>query len=105
MTDTFISKLVNYRTINLSEQEIVTPEKYKNSTVEQVTQTVETTETTVEDNNNSYLYGDSEENAAADTTEVTNTAEATNERFHINGSRAHLVTGAHPDINPHASLE
>lgn len=90
LTDTFIDKLVNYRTINLSEQEIVTPEKYKNSTVEQVTQTVETTETTVEDNNNSYLYGDSEENAAADTTEVTNTAEATNERFHINGDQIYI---------------
>ena len=84
LTDTFIDKLVNYRTINLSEQEIVTPEKYKNSTVEQVTQTVETTETTVEDNNNSYLYGDSEENNAA------NTTESTNERFHINGNQIYI---------------
>lgn len=84
LTDTFIDKLVNYRTINLSEQEIVTPEKYKNSTVEQVTQTVETTETTVEDNNNSYLYGDSEENNTA------NTTESTNERFHINGNQIYI---------------
>ena len=84
LTDTFIDKLVNYRTINLSEQEIVTPEKYKNSTVEQVTQTVETTETTVEDNNNNYLYGDSEENNTA------NTTESTNERFHINGNQIYI---------------
>jgi hypothetical protein len=84
LTDTFIDKLVNYRTINLSEQEIVTPEKYKNSTVEQVTQTVETTETTVEDNNNSYLYGDSEEN------NTVNTTESTNERFHINGNQIYI---------------
>lgn len=84
LTDTFIDKLVNYRTINLSEQEIITPEKYKNSTVEQVTQTVETTETTVEDNNNSYLYGDSEENNTA------NTTESTNERFHINGNQIYI---------------
>lgn len=84
LTDTFIDKLVNYRTINLSEQKIVTPEKYKNSTVEQVTQTVETTETTVEDNNNSYLYGDSEENNTA------NTTESTNERFHINGNQIYI---------------
>jgi len=84
LTDTFIDKLVNYRTINLSEQEIVTPEKYKNSTVEQVTQTVETTETTVEDNNNSYLYGDSEENNTA------NATESTNERFHINGDKIYI---------------
>jgi len=80
LTDTFIDKLVNYRTINLSEQEIITPEKYKNSTVEQVTQTVETTETTVEDNNNSYLYGDSEENNTANTTES----------FHINGNQIYI---------------
>ena len=84
LTDTFIDKLVNYRTINLSEQEVITPEKYKNSTVEQVTQTVETTETTVEDNNNSYLYGDSEENNTA------NTTESTNERFHINGDQIYI---------------
>lgn len=84
LTDTFIDKLVNYRTINLSEQEVITPEKYKNSTVEQVTQTVETTETTVEDNNNSYLYGDSEENNTA------NTTESTNERFHINGNQIYI---------------
>lgn len=96
LTDTFIDKLVNYRTINLSEQEVITPEKYKNATVEQIVQTVEVAETTesteksVEDNNNSYLYGDSEENAAADTTEVTNTAEATNERFHINGDQIYI---------------
>lgn len=90
LTDTFKNKLVNYRTINLSEQEVITPEKYKNSTVEQVTQTVETTETTVEDNNNSYLYGDSEENAAADATGVTNIAEATSEKFHINGDQIYI---------------
>lgn len=93
LTDTFINKLVNYRTINLSEQEVITPEKYKKATdvqVVQTTETAETTETTVEDNNNSYLYWDSQENAAADTTEVTNTAEATNERFHINGDQIYI---------------
>jgi hypothetical protein len=96
LTDTFINKLVNYRTINLSEQEVITPEKYKKATVEQIAPTVETTETTetieksVEDNNNSYLYGDSEENTASYTTEDTNTAVATNEKFHINGDQIYI---------------
>jgi hypothetical protein len=73
----FVNKLDNYTAINLSEQNIIVPERYK---AEQVTTTQtnetteETNETTVEDNNNSYLYGDTETtNTETDNEEAANT--------------------------------
>ena len=105
LTDTFINKLDNYNTINLSEQNINVPSKYKlaadqtaeasETEVAEVseTETVETSwavteevsETTaVEDNNNSYLYWDSQE------TTTTNTTLAANEKFHINGNQIYI---------------
>ena len=69
LTPTFISQLTNYVTINLSEQNINIPETYR-TIAEEVTQTDEPT--TIEDNNNSYLYGDSE-NTAEENTTVWNT--------------------------------
>ena len=50
----FVSSLLNYKTINLSEQDITIPEEYK---VSENTDTA-TNENAIEDNNNSYLYGD-----------------------------------------------
>ena len=79
LSDTFINKLDKYSTVNLSEQNITTPEKYR-LVVEQVAQG-ETTD--VEDNNNSYLYGD-------DTETSTNTAVVSNEKFHINGNQIYI---------------
>ena len=79
LTSLFVGKLTDYKTINLSEQNINIPDKYKLI----ADQTVQTNETTsVEDNNNSYLYGDS------DTT--TNTTTAPNEKFHINGDQIYI---------------
>jgi hypothetical protein len=46
----FVDSLNSYRAVNLSEQEIIVPEKYK------VSEPAETSENTVEDNNNNYLY-------------------------------------------------
>ena len=71
LANVFVSQLTDYKTINLSEQNITTPEKYQ-LIADQKTQSNDT----VEDNNNSYLYGDSE---------TTTTTSASNERFHING--------------------
>lgn len=50
----FVSSLLNYKTINLSEQDITIPEEYK---ISENTGTA-TNENAIEDNNNSYLYGD-----------------------------------------------
>lgn len=71
LANVFVNQLTDYKTINLSEQNITTPEKYQ-LIADQKTQSNDT----VEDNNNSYLYGDSE---------TTTTTSASNERFHING--------------------
>ena len=76
LTPIFIDQLTNYKTINLSEQDIKIPEKYK---------LIENQNTasngTVEDNNNNYLYWDSQ-----------NTTTASNEKFHINGDQIYIGT-------------
>ena len=71
LANVFVNQLTDYKTINLSEQNITTPEKYQLIADQKVQ-----SNDTVEDNNNSYLYGDSE---------ITTTTSASNERFHING--------------------
>ena len=78
LTPIFINQLTDYKAINLSEQDITIPEKYKLITE----QTIQANEpTTVEDNNNSYLYGDST---------GSNTTVTSNERFHINGDQIYI---------------
>jgi hypothetical protein len=62
----------------LSEQDIIIPEKYKSTTNQNTT-----SNGTIEDNNNSYLYGDSTGN------NTTNTV-SQNERFHINGDQIYI---------------
>lgn len=74
LTHTFIDQLTDYKTINLSEQDINIPEQYKIIAVQNTTQD---SNTTVEDNNNSYLYGDTQEN------NTINTQSTPNEKFHI----------------------
>ena len=81
LTPTFVNQLTNYKTINLSEQNINIPDEYK-LIADQTTQTNETT--SVEDNNNSYLYGDSNT--------TTNSTAASNEKFHINGDQIYIWT-------------
>ena len=56
----FVDRLSNYRSVDLSSQEIIIPEEYK---VSETTST-ETSENAVEDNNNSYLYGEWESETA-----------------------------------------
>ena len=75
LTNVFVNQLTDYKTINLSEQNITIPEKYKWTSNQNNTSTG-----TVEDNNNNYLYGDSNEN---------NTA-TSNEKFHINGDQIYI---------------
>lgn len=75
LTDVFVNQLTDYKTINLSEQNITIPEKYKWTSNQNDTSTG-----TVEDNNNNYLYGESNEN---------NTA-TSNEKFHINGDQIYI---------------
>ena len=76
LSSVFVNQLTDYKTINLSEQNINIPEKYK-LIAEQKT----TSNTSVEDNNNSYLYGDSQGTA---------TTTASNEKFHINGDQIYI---------------
>ena len=74
LTNVFVNQLTDYKTINLSEQNITIPEKYKWTSNQNNTSTG-----TVEDNNN-YLYGDSNENDTA----------TSNEKFHINGDQIYI---------------
>lgn len=71
LANVFVNQLTDYKTINLSEQEIIIPEKYR---------LIADQTTTVEDNNNSYLYRDNE----------TNNTSAWNEKFHINGDQIYI---------------
>lgn len=71
LANVFVNQLTDYKTINLSEQNITTPEQYQ-LIADQTTQS----NWTVEDNNNSYLYGD---------TQATTSTSVSNKRFHING--------------------
>ena len=90
LTPIFINQLTNYKTINLSEQNINIPEKYK-LIADQTAQTNDTT--TVEDNNNNYLYWDNETTTGTTTettTETTNTTIASNEKFHINSDYIYI---------------
>lgn len=78
LTPIFVNQLTDYKTVNLSEQDIIIPEKYKSTTNQNTT-----SNGTIEDNNNSYLYGDSTGN------NTTNTV-SQNERFHINGDQIYI---------------
>ncbi len=75
LTNVFVNQLTDYKTINLSEQNITIPEKYKSASDQSITYNG-----TVEDNNNNYLYGEPNEN---------NTV-VSNERFHINGDQIYI---------------
>jgi len=75
LNSVFVNQLTDYKTVNLSEQDIVIPEKYKSLSNQN-----STSNKTIEDNNNSYLYGEPSEN---------NTI-ASNEKFHINGDQIYI---------------
>ena len=81
LNSVFVNQLTDYKTINLSEQNITIPEKYR-WTIEEISQTDE--ETTVEENNNSYLYWDSQEE------NNTTTISTSHERFHVNGDHIYI---------------
>lgn len=89
LTPVFTQQLTNYKTINLSEQNINIPEKYRLIT--------DQTNTTVEDNNNSYLYWDNE--SSTETTDNADNTAAWNEKFHINGDYIYIWTNPNePEI-------
>lgn len=52
LDNVFVNDLNNYRTLNLSEQNIIIPDEYKKTEVV----SAEINENNIEDNNNSYLY-------------------------------------------------
>ena len=81
LNSVFVNQLTDYKTINLSEQDITIPEKYR-WTIEEISQTDE--ETTIEENNNSYLYWDSQEE------NNTTTTSTSHERFHVNGDQIYI---------------
>lgn len=58
----FVNDLESYRSVNLSNQNIIVPEEYKISEAA----SIETSENAVENNNDSYLYGDWGENTKKD---------------------------------------
>ena len=58
----FVNDLESYRSVNLSNQNIIVPEEYKINEAA----SVETSENAVENNNDSYLYGDWGENTKKD---------------------------------------
>ena len=73
LSPVFVNQLTDYKTINLSEQDIIIPEKYKSISNQNTT-----SNETVEDNNNNYLYGE------------TNNIAVSNEKFHINGDQIYI---------------
>ena len=87
LTDIFVGKLTDYKAINLSEQNVNIPEKYK-LIANQNTTAQPNEPTTVEDNNNSYLYWDSEN--SGDVNAENNTTVTSNGRFHINGNQIYI---------------
>lgn len=78
LASVFTNQLKDYKTINLSEQNVILPE---NSEIIPDPQPQENETTTVEDNNNSYLYGNSQE---------TTTTVTSKKRFHINGNQIYI---------------
>ncbi len=75
LTPVFINQLTDYKTINLNEQNIKTPERYQGKSDYVIQET--STDNAIENNNDNYLYWDNENN-------VTNTTSATNnESFHV----------------------
>ena len=89
----FVSQLTNYKIVNLSEQNVIIPEEYNTVVNQVVTQNVETT--SVEDNNNSYLYGDDEtSNTTSDVTTV-----VSSDNFHVNGDLIYIwLDPSHPAV-------
>ena len=79
LTTVFTDQLTNYNTINLNEQNIKIPEKYQNNP-DIITQEI-TAENTIENNNDNYLYGDTEN--TEETTSTNTTSTISNENFHI----------------------
>ena len=77
LDDVFVNSLSNYKTINLSEQDIIIPQEYKTNE----TTSTETSENSVENNNDSYLYWDweNEENKTENWT-----------KFHISNSYIYI---------------
>lgn len=90
LTPVFIDQLNNYKTINLSEQDIKIPEKYQNNL--DSSQEI-TTENAIENNNDNYLYWDTEnteennEEITEDNNEESTTTDTSpitpNENFHV----------------------
>ena len=88
LTPVFINQLTNYQTINLNEQNIKIPENHQNNS-DTITQEI-TTDNAIENNNDSYLYGDSENEEDINNEENNNeknsintTSTISNENFHI----------------------
>ncbi len=78
LTNVFTNQLTDYKTINLNEQNIKIPENYQNNS--DTTTQENTTDNAIENNNDSYLYWDTE-NSEGTTTNTTSTI--SNENFHI----------------------
>jgi len=71
LDDAFVSDLVDYKLLNLSEQDIIVPEEYK------IIENVEIGENFVEENNNSYLYWE-------------NGWEISNSKFHVTSNYIYI---------------
>ena len=90
LTTVFTNQLVDYKTINLNEQNVKIPEKYQtnsNSTTQETT-----TDNAIENNNDSYLYGDTGESTTSQENTGTNSTESvsSNENFHIYDSYIYI---------------
>lgn len=79
LTTVFTDQLTNYKTINLNEQNVKIPENYQNNS--DTTTQENTTDNAIENNNDSYLYWDTEN--FEETTSTSTTSTISNENFHI----------------------
>lgn len=86
LTTVFTNQLTDYKTINLNEQNVKIPENYQNNS--DITTQEITTDNAIENNNDSYLYGDTEN--AEETTSTNTTSTISNENFHIYDSYIYI---------------
>ena len=99
LTPVFTQQLTNYKSINLAEQNVKVPDQYKTNPVQTTTTTATNDQnTSIEDNNNEYLYWDTESKQESGETAV-ETDETTSENsdsvkdyenFHITDSYIYI---------------
>lgn len=94
LTDVFTYKLSNYKTLDLSLQNIVIPEEYKLNEAASETTQEEVNSDAVENNNDSYLYWDTENTE----TEVVKVENKNGNNFYVHDNYIYIGNEESPSI-------